>query len=352
MKGLGLVFAGGGGKGAYEIGVWKYLHELGLDSYIQAVSGTSVGALNAALFVGGTFEEAEELWMNIEPNTILTPKKITVEDIMKWLVSCGIGMNNPVVGTIGKLSSQAIAITATGMESLIRLFLSGIRSDSFFSREGLISLIHDGVNAKILQSSDISCFVTCLRLPGLGIERFRLNDYEAKDITQLLLASSAIPMVFPNEIFCGQRYCDGGLPVVGDNVPIQPVYDRGIENIIVIHLKQDAVIDKSKYPGARIIEIVPSIDLGNIFSGTLDFTTEGSMRRIELGYADAKKALQPMVEMIMLNGESKRLLQQAEKRMEAFEQKRSELREEERKMRKEASEDGFDELFPELVKER
>lgn len=26
MKKLGLVFSGGGGKGAYEIGVWKYLH--------------------------------------------------------------------------------------------------------------------------------------------------------------------------------------------------------------------------------------------------------------------------------------------------------------------------------------
>lgn len=31
MKGIGLVFAGGGGKGSYEIGVWKYLHEIGID---------------------------------------------------------------------------------------------------------------------------------------------------------------------------------------------------------------------------------------------------------------------------------------------------------------------------------
>jgi NTE family protein len=40
---LGLVLAGGGGKGGYEIGVWKYLKEIGLDKKIAVISGTSVG---------------------------------------------------------------------------------------------------------------------------------------------------------------------------------------------------------------------------------------------------------------------------------------------------------------------
>lgn len=38
-----LVFGGGGSKGAYEIGVWKALDELGL--HFDAVCGTSIGAL-------------------------------------------------------------------------------------------------------------------------------------------------------------------------------------------------------------------------------------------------------------------------------------------------------------------
>ncbi len=45
MPNIGLVLAGGGGKGAYQIGVWKYLHEVGLDRNITAVSGTSVQSL-------------------------------------------------------------------------------------------------------------------------------------------------------------------------------------------------------------------------------------------------------------------------------------------------------------------
>lgn len=32
----GIVFSGGGGKGAYQIGVWKYLHEIGIDKKFMA----------------------------------------------------------------------------------------------------------------------------------------------------------------------------------------------------------------------------------------------------------------------------------------------------------------------------
>ena len=100
MKGIGLVFAGGGGKGAYEIGVWKYLHEIGLDQYIRVVSGTSVGALNAALVVGSSYEVAEKLWMNIREDKILTPKEITAEDILRWLISNGLERTSPIVNVV------------------------------------------------------------------------------------------------------------------------------------------------------------------------------------------------------------------------------------------------------------
>ena len=42
MEGTALILAGGGGKGAYEIGVWRAMKELGIDKKIRAVSGASV----------------------------------------------------------------------------------------------------------------------------------------------------------------------------------------------------------------------------------------------------------------------------------------------------------------------
>ncbi|PKN80690.1 MAG: hypothetical protein CVU48_01165 [Candidatus Cloacimonetes bacterium HGW-Cloacimonetes-1] len=47
---LGLVLSGGGAKGAYQLGVWKALEENGLAKHVVAVSGSSVGALNAIMF--------------------------------------------------------------------------------------------------------------------------------------------------------------------------------------------------------------------------------------------------------------------------------------------------------------
>lgn len=57
--------AGGGGKGAYQIGVRKYLHKLGIDQKIHGISGASVGALNSLLFLQGDYQKAEELRADI-----------------------------------------------------------------------------------------------------------------------------------------------------------------------------------------------------------------------------------------------------------------------------------------------
>lgn len=64
-KGVGLVLAGGGGKGAYFIGVWKALREYGVDKNITALSGTLIGELNAVLFAQGDYELAEHIWRGI-----------------------------------------------------------------------------------------------------------------------------------------------------------------------------------------------------------------------------------------------------------------------------------------------
>ena len=87
----GLVLAGGGGKGGYEIGVWKALRESKTLS-IGAVSGTSVGALNAALYMTGDYDMAENIWLNITPDKILSPKQISAED---YITSVLLSMLSP-----------------------------------------------------------------------------------------------------------------------------------------------------------------------------------------------------------------------------------------------------------------
>lgn len=347
MKGIGLVFAGGGGKGSYEIGVWKYLHEIGLDQYVRAVSGTSVGALNASLFVGSSYELAEELWLNISQKKILTPKEVSAEDIMNWFVANGVTLSTSRLKGV----SKAVSGTILGVEKIAQVMATKMMGDHMFSREGLVEMIADGLNFNILKSSEIPCYVTCVRCPGLKIERFILNEYSDDDIIKLLLASSAIPIVFPNEEFHGQMYCDGGIPIVGDNVPIEPIYNTGVENIIVVHLSQDYLVDKEQYPNSKIIEIVPREDLGNALTGTLDFSPEGAFARMKMGYEDAKRIMQPMVDMIVMTVANQRMLKVAQQKNIDFEKKRQDLLEREKSIKEDMARDGFDALFENLTKE-
>lgn len=347
MKGIGLVFAGGGGKGSYEIGVWKYLHEIGLDQYVRAVSGTSVGALNAALFVGSSYELAEKLWLNINQEKILTPKEVSAEDIMKWITMNGVVLSPTMLMEI----SKAVSGTILSAERTAQAMLTKMMGDNIFSREGLVEMITDGLNFDRLKSSGIPCYVTCVRCPGLKIERFMLNEYSDDDITKLLLASSAIPIVFPNEEIQGQKYCDGGIPVVGDNVPIEPIYNMGVENIIVVHLSRDILVDKEQYPNSKIFEIVPREDLGNALTGTLDFSPEGARARMQIGYEDAKRIMQPMVDMIVMVAANQGMLKAAQQKNIEFAKKRQELIERQKSIKEKMAQDGFDVLFENLTKE-
>ena len=63
MKKYGLVLAGGGGKGAYQIGAWKAMREMGIE--FEAIAGASIGGINGAFIAAGDYDKAVEFWHNI-----------------------------------------------------------------------------------------------------------------------------------------------------------------------------------------------------------------------------------------------------------------------------------------------
>ena len=65
----GLVLAGGGARGSYQIGVWRALDELGWTA--GAVTGTSVGCLNGAMYALGQYETARDMWLTIHSGDVM-----------------------------------------------------------------------------------------------------------------------------------------------------------------------------------------------------------------------------------------------------------------------------------------
>jgi NTE family protein len=259
MSKIGLVFAGGGGKGAYQIGVWKALKAFGIDEKISAVSGTSIGALNAMLFLQGKYYEAEDIWINTSQEKMLPID----EKLLLRIMICAKKSKNNVRNLLD-------------MEEELKQY-------GTVSRDGLNELIEKDFDYKTISDSDKECYICCTEVSDIRAEYFNIKDFDEHSFKTLLYATSAIPMVFERENIDGKYYMDGALT---DNVPVKPLYDMGCNIIIVVYFDKRRRIDKSLYPNSKIIELLPSKDLGGWLRGTLNFSKHDSIDRILEGYKD------------------------------------------------------------------
>ena len=64
MDKYGLVLEGGGARGAYHVGAYLALCELGFK--FQAIVGSSIGAINAAMFVSGDSYDCLRAWRSLD----------------------------------------------------------------------------------------------------------------------------------------------------------------------------------------------------------------------------------------------------------------------------------------------
>lgn len=239
---IGLVFEGGGGKGSYQIGAWKAIRDMGIEPYITCVSGTSVGALNAALFYKGNYYLAEEVWNGISEEDILPEKEID-------------DFNN---------------------------------GNCLFSQKKLSELIEKAISGSLKSYTCKKCFVTCRYRDKSECKYFEWSSfYDLELKKRLLLASSAIPVIYESIEIDGEWFIDGGAN--GDNIPVLPLERENLDYIIVIHLSYEQAITNT-YSG-NVIEVFPSINLGGLIDGTLDFDNQSIKKRMLLGYDDTKSKL-------------------------------------------------------------
>ena len=275
---IGLVLPGGGGKGAYQIGVIKALEELGIKKHIKYVSGTSIGALNALLFVQGSVAIAEEVWKNISTEKILPTDGL---DLMKRGIMLTLGAKN--LGFVKK-------------------YMPGALQQGNISRDGLLEIAETYLEVEMIQESEIISYAACTDIESLSVRYFKYNDYSKDIIKKIFLATSALPTIYEPEEIEGRFYIDGGLV---DNIPIQPLYGEGCEIIIVVHLAREVVINKGDYPNTKIIEIFPSYMEEGVIKGTLNFSEETLKSRIRRGYDDAKNSLGTIIELALFcNGKN------------------------------------------------
>lgn len=250
----GLVLAGGGGKGAYQVGVWKALTEYGFAQKVTAISGTSVGGLNGGIFACEEIEKIEDVWTNEVPWELYdnTLELIDEEGLSRIIDKVNLSFFNK------KYSYPKVYVTTARKRFWPVKFI-----------------------LKILD----------VEFP----HRFLLNtEPDILEIKKMLLATSAFPVVTKAVLLKdGYYHVDGGL---SDNVPISPLLDKyrngKLEQIFVIYLDHSPSRLLSKdYPDVSILEIIPSEELGGLFEGTTNFSRSKINHLIQLGYDDTVKIL-------------------------------------------------------------
>lgn len=262
----GIVFCGGGGKGAYQIGVWKYLIKIGLDKIITGVSGASVGALNSVLFVNGDYYKARDIWLKITNNHIM-------ED----------------GGIVPLFQDQEPLV------HMLRKYITTENWEKICKSDKIIYSALTGINTYIPAQSFLEYFIK-----GIAINKSEIkNEYycwasrSKEEIEEIILASAAIPGVKKTHRFEGRSFVDGGF---ADNCPVFPLVKNGFRNIIVVHLSGDKkgadmefkkAIESLDTRKTNFYHVYPSKPIGDKFKAFAALT-EG---RIALGYDDAKEQL-------------------------------------------------------------
>jgi NTE family protein len=229
---VGLVLAGGSARGAYEVGVIRYVLEevsraVGRPVPIDVLSGTSAGSINAIMLAS----HAEE---PIRRGELLAREwaNLHLEDVVR-----------PAPGEILSLAAHMLGRPRRGASA---------RRGAFFDPGGIQRIVRS-----LVPPGAISAHLRAGRLSAISISTTHVASgktvifYESRGATnprwshdptmvaraanitaEHALASAAVPLAFPAVEIDGEFYCDGGLR---QNVPLSPARRLGADGFIVVN---------------------------------------------------------------------------------------------------------------------
>lgn len=271
-----LILSGGGARAAYQVGVLQALADIlpELHNPFPIICGTSAGAINAVALAAhrGEFREAAldlaDTWRHLEVHRVF---KSTGWDLMTGLMKVGASVLNEGVGR-----SKPLALLDN---SPLRELLSSV-----LPLDNLQTRIHAGdlravcVTAMSYNSGESVSFYQGApdlepwrRARRVGIPMGLTVDH--------LLASSAIPTIFPAVYLNREYFGDGAMRQIA---PISPALHLGADRLFVIGVSNNrnpAHWGKSKAPPRHSPSMAQII--GQMFNSAFIDALEGDLEHVE-----------------------------------------------------------------------
>jgi NTE family protein len=228
-----IVLPGGGARAAYQVGALRGVAKiLGEPARLpfRVVSGTSAGAINAAMLAihADSFRRAiarlARWWRNIEADHVYRSDLSTLSTHgIYWMASVLSGRPGP--------PEAAYMLDNSPLAGLLEQNLEFARIDGQLVSGNLRAL---GINATSYTSGQAVTFFQAQ--PSVVPWRRTRRRGEAATIGLAhLLASTAIPFVFPAQLIGDDYYADGSVRQI---TPLSPALHLGARRVLVIAVGQ------------------------------------------------------------------------------------------------------------------
>ena len=231
---VGLVLAGGAARGAYEVGVVQYILEdvaraIGRDVPVDVISGTSAGSLNSVMLAGHADKPRARgamlanKWTSLELTDVVRPSPGEFFRLLGGLFG---RPGNPDA----RPGRRGGIFDPSGVEEIVR---SSVRFSDIGDNMRKGHLLALSISTTHIASGRTVIWV---QRKEAGLPRWGRDPTMVARATEMtpehVLASAAVPLLFPAVDIDGQYYCDGGLR---QNVPLSPARRLGANNLVVIN---------------------------------------------------------------------------------------------------------------------
>jgi predicted acylesterase/phospholipase RssA len=258
---LGLVLSGGGARGVFQVGVYEeLLNDPRFSGRPMTLSGTSAGAINAALIAAGRSpHEMMQFWNVIADNppavasnrffrtAARTLVRLAISESLGWLYpgrrwqALVQRARNHVPPRPGSLLALAVEFLLSTRFELISHFLEGIEEPFLADTAPLRRLLVETFGGERLPNVGAALTISTVDAHTGRVVRFatretpltRPPDYTIVDAitVDMVLASASIPLLFPPVQIGRHLLWDGGLLV---NTPLAPVVALGADEIVTV----------------------------------------------------------------------------------------------------------------------
>src|SRR5258708_36248009 len=276
-----VILSGGGANGAYEVGVLKALFrgESASTNHRplkpEIFAGTSIGAFNAALIVSllvsegsGAVDQLERIWIDVIPHDKETGQNHFFRyraDPLPFL-DPEVMFKTPIRPYI-QLAEDSGFFVRDFYRRGLNFFLSPGRLEqralrlvnlsTIFSNEPGYRLIKEKINFENIRRTDTELKVAATNWRTGDLKVFANADLTDDIAPSAVLASTALPGIFPQVEVAGEYYADGGVVM---NTPLKLGIDAGADVLHIVYLN----------PDVRAIPVLPVADtidtLGRMFA--------------------------------------------------------------------------------------